>query len=102
MHRPKDASDRIVILGGGLTGLTAGLVLSRAGRSVQVLERGPEVGGLARTIARNGFRFDLSRAPATRPGSRSRSRSTWPRASSTRARSTSSRSPAAPGAPPSR
>ncbi|MBI3393901.1 MAG: FAD-dependent oxidoreductase [Nitrospirae bacterium] len=59
MHRPKDASDRIVILGGGLTGLTAGLVLSRAGRSVQVLERGPEVGGLARTIARNGFRFDL-------------------------------------------
>ncbi len=50
---------RIVILGGGLTGLTAGLVLSRAGRSVQVLERGPEVGGLARTIVRNGFRFDL-------------------------------------------
>lgn len=59
MDRPTDPKDRIVILGGGLTGLSAGLVLSRAGRGVLVLERGADVGGLARTIARGGFRFDL-------------------------------------------
>ena len=50
---------RVVILGGGLTGLSAGLVLSKAGRGVLVLERDREVGGLARTIVQGGFRFDL-------------------------------------------
>ena len=48
-----------VILGGGLAGLTAGYALARAGRRVQVLEGGRQVGGLARTLAHNGFRFDL-------------------------------------------
>ena len=47
------------ILGGGLAGLSAGLVLTRAGRRVLVLEREPALGGLARTIVRGAFRFDL-------------------------------------------
>src|SRR3972149_3621754 len=47
------------ILGGGLAGLSAGLVLTRAGRRVLVLEREPTLGGLARTIVRGAFRFDL-------------------------------------------
>lgn len=59
MDCPKRQSDRIVILGGGLTGLSAGLAMSRSGRNVLVLERDREVGGLARTIVRRGFRFDL-------------------------------------------
>ncbi|MDA8083507.1 MAG: FAD-dependent oxidoreductase [Nitrospiraceae bacterium] len=48
-----------IIIGGGLTGLTAGCVLSRAGRRVRLFERDAEVGGLSKTVVRNGFRFDL-------------------------------------------
>ena len=47
------------ILGGGLAGLSAGCILTRAGRSAVVVEAAPEVGGLARTIEHRGFRFDL-------------------------------------------
>jgi protoporphyrinogen oxidase len=49
----------IVILGGGLSGLSAGYVLSNAGFSVKVYERDSVVGGLSKTIVKNGFRFDL-------------------------------------------
>jgi len=48
-----------VILGGGPSGLAAGHVLSESGRSVLVIERQARVGGLAKTIEHNGFRFDL-------------------------------------------
>ncbi len=48
-----------MVLGAGLAGLSAGCVLSRAGRPVVVVEGDHEVGGLARTIRHNGFRFDL-------------------------------------------
>jgi protoporphyrinogen oxidase len=49
----------VVILGAGLAGLSVGYVLSKAGRKVIVLEKDTEVGGLAKTIIHNGFRFDL-------------------------------------------
>lgn len=49
----------IIILGGGLAGLSAGYTLTNAGRPVQVYESATEVGGLSKTIERNGFRFDL-------------------------------------------
>lgn len=49
----------IIILGGGLSGLSAGYTLTNAGRSVQVYEGDTVVGGLSKTIERNGFRFDL-------------------------------------------
>ena len=48
-----------LILGGGLAGLAAAWSLTQAGRRVQVLESGDAVGGLARTVSRDGFRFDL-------------------------------------------
>lgn len=48
----------VLILGGGLTGLSAGVELSRAGWQVTVLESEPEVGGLARTFEKDGFKFD--------------------------------------------
>jgi protoporphyrinogen oxidase len=51
--------DDAVVLGAGLAGLAAGQALARAGRRVKVLERDPAVGGLARTVARGPFRFDL-------------------------------------------
>ncbi|HWR58436.1 MAG TPA: FAD-dependent oxidoreductase [Thermodesulfovibrionales bacterium] len=49
----------VVILGGGLTGLSAGHALTRAARKVKVFEREPEVGGLSKTVVKDGFRFDL-------------------------------------------
>ena len=49
----------VVVLGGGLAGLSAAHSVAAGGRRVRVLEREPEVGGLARTVARGGFRFDL-------------------------------------------
>jgi protoporphyrinogen oxidase len=48
-----------LIMGAGLAGLSAGYVLSRAGMPVVVVEGDHEVGGLAKTVHHNGFRFDL-------------------------------------------
>jgi len=49
----------IIILGGGLAGLSAGYVLTKAGLRVKVFESDSVVGGLSKTIVHNGFRFDL-------------------------------------------
>jgi protoporphyrinogen oxidase len=47
------------VLGAGPAGLTAGYVLARAAQSVVVFEADQQVGGLARTVERDGYRFDL-------------------------------------------
>lgn len=52
------AKAHIVILGGGLAGLSAGYELASAGRKVTVIERWDDVGGLARTIKVGEFKFD--------------------------------------------
>ncbi|MDQ6842689.1 MAG: NAD(P)/FAD-dependent oxidoreductase [Actinomycetota bacterium] len=49
----------VLALGGGPAGLTAGYLLSKAGQSVIVLESTDQVGGIARTEVRDGYRFDL-------------------------------------------
>jgi protoporphyrinogen oxidase len=54
-----DEKNDMVIIGGGLTGLSAGYVLTKAGFRVRVFERDAAVGGLSKTVVRNGFRFDL-------------------------------------------
>lgn len=48
----------VVILGAGLAGLAAGYELTKAGHQVTIVEMWDDVGGLARTIEKNGFRFD--------------------------------------------
>ncbi len=54
-----EKSKEVLILGGGLTGLSAGYVLSKAGFGVKVFESDDTVGGLSKTIVHNGYRFDL-------------------------------------------
>jgi protoporphyrinogen oxidase len=47
------------VLGAGPAGLTAAYVLGKAGRKAVVLEADSQVGGLAKTVEIDGFRFDL-------------------------------------------
>jgi protoporphyrinogen oxidase len=49
----------VVALGGGPAGLTAGYLLAKQGKPVIVLESTGQVGGIARTEVRDGYRFDL-------------------------------------------
>jgi protoporphyrinogen oxidase len=51
--------EQFAVLGAGPAGLTAGYVLTRSGRPVVVFEADDQVGGLARTVVRDGYRFDL-------------------------------------------
>ena len=57
MIETTDAYDCVVV-GAGIAGLSAAAFIAKAGRSVLLLERNPEVGGLVGTIDRGGFRFD--------------------------------------------
>jgi protoporphyrinogen oxidase len=49
----------VVVLGAGPAGLTAGYLLAKRGKPVIVLESTDQVGGIARTQVRDGYRFDL-------------------------------------------
>ena len=51
--------DPVVILGGGPAGLTAGYLLAKRGQPIVVLEAEDQVGGIAKTVVRDGYRFDL-------------------------------------------
>ncbi len=53
------ADHPVVVLGGGPAGLTAGYLLAKRGKPVIVLESTGQVGGIARTEVRDGYRFDL-------------------------------------------
>ena len=50
----------VLIVGAGPAGLTASYLLTKAGRSVTVIERDPAyVGGISRTVNYKGFLFDI-------------------------------------------
>src|SRR3981081_210481 len=51
--------DNIVIIGAGPAGLTAAYCLGRRGRRATVLEADSVVGGISRTVQRDGGRFDI-------------------------------------------
>ncbi len=56
---PPDAELPVAVVGAGPAGLTAAYLLAQRGRRVIVFEAGNAVGGLAQTVLRDGYRFDL-------------------------------------------
>jgi phytoene desaturase len=50
---------RVVVIGGGISGLASAALLAREGHEVTLLEKNDEVGGRAGSWSHEGFRFDL-------------------------------------------
>src|SRR4051812_40997947 len=50
---------RSIVIGAGPAGLTAGYTFAKHGVPATVLEAEDQVGGLAKTVERDGYRFDL-------------------------------------------
>jgi phytoene dehydrogenase-like protein len=46
------------VIGGGIAGLTAAILLARAGKSVILYERSMHVGGRAASLVKDGFVFN--------------------------------------------
>ena len=49
---------KVIIIGSGLGGLSCGVILSRAGYNVTVLEQGAQVGGCLQCFSRRGGKFE--------------------------------------------
>ncbi|MGH9037422.1 MAG: FAD-dependent oxidoreductase, partial [Acidimicrobiia bacterium] len=54
--------ERVIVVGAGIAGLTAGFRLRQAGCDVTVLEAEDRVGGKMCTVERDGFRIDTAAA----------------------------------------
>ena len=52
-------ADEVVIVGAGPAGLTAAYQLAKAGKTSTVLEGDTVVGGISRSVERDGWRFDI-------------------------------------------
>lgn len=55
---PLNSKNRVVIIGGGIGGLSAGLELRRRGYEVRILERHETIGGKASSRGSSGYRWD--------------------------------------------
>ncbi|HEU4426967.1 MAG TPA: phytoene desaturase family protein [Pilimelia sp.] len=67
MRTVTGSTDRVVIVGAGLGGLSAALHLAGAGREVTVLEREPVPGGRAGRLSVGGYDFDTGPTVLTMP-----------------------------------
>ncbi len=60
-------SKKIVVIGGGLGGLSAAIRLSKSGYNVQLFEQQPSLGGKMNEFRQDGFRFDTGPSLLTMP-----------------------------------
>jgi len=67
MRKVPGATDKVVIVGAGLGGLSAALRLAGAGREVTIVERESVPGGRNGLLADQGFRFDTGPTVLTMP-----------------------------------
>ena len=51
--------ENIIIIGSGFSSLSAACYLAKAGKKVTILEKNASVGGRARVLEREGFKFDM-------------------------------------------
>lgn len=65
-------SGHVVVVGGGLAGLAASLILARGGRTVTLFEKRQALGGRAATHVRQGYRFNLGAHSLFRRGAAAR------------------------------
>jgi len=59
MDQQQNSENQVVIIGAGPAGLSAAYELAKLKQHPIVLEKGDQVGGLARTESYNGFSFDM-------------------------------------------
>lgn len=59
INNNKDNKNKIIIVGAGPGGLTAGMILANAGYDVQIFEKEKTVGGRNACIEEKGFKFDI-------------------------------------------
>jgi len=50
---------KVIIIGSGMSGLTAGAYLARAGHAVTIFEQFPAPGGVTATVKQDGFGWDI-------------------------------------------
>ena len=55
----EETRNRIIILGVGVTGLSAGIRFLDSGHDVSILEKAAQPGGLAKTVVRGNYRLDI-------------------------------------------
>ena len=67
MRRVTGRTDRVVIVGAGLGGLSCALHLAASGRDVTVVEREPVPGGRAGRLSVSGYEFDTGPTVLTAP-----------------------------------
>src|SRR4051812_25771900 len=58
---------QIVIIGAGLGGVSAAIMLARSGYQVTICEKNPHIGGKLNMLETEGFRFDLGPSILTLP-----------------------------------
>ena len=50
-----------IIVGSGIGGLSAGVILAKAGKKVLILEQHDRIGGCCHTFIEKGFEFDVGK-----------------------------------------
>ncbi len=58
-ERPRNLKSRVIVVGAGIGGLTAGALLAKRGYDVTIYDQAIAPGGCASTFQRRGFTFDV-------------------------------------------